>query len=117
MSASGKRRVEWSRLGLKELYDSFEELAAKDLAAAVVLRERLAAAANLLEQHPLLGRKGQKPGTRELVVSGTPYTLIYRVTSRSSEWVESYTSGAGIPRRCTLPLNRRNRDESLRIRL
>ena len=83
MGASGERRVEWSRLGLKELYDSFEELAAKDLAAAVMLRDRPAAAADLLQQHPLLGRKGQKPGTRELAVPGTSYTLIYRVTSRS----------------------------------
>jgi plasmid stabilization system protein ParE len=37
-----------------------------------------AAAARLLD-HPALGRPGRVPGTRELVVSGTPYILPYRV--------------------------------------
>ncbi len=32
---------------------------------------------NLLIDHPLLGKVGRIHKTRELVVSGTPYTLIY----------------------------------------
>ena len=37
-----------------------------------------AAAARLLD-NPALGRPGRVPGTRELVVAGTPYILPYRV--------------------------------------
>ncbi len=33
----------------------------------------------LLEPHPRAGRTGKVPGTRELVVSGTPYMLLYRI--------------------------------------
>ncbi|HET6521471.1 MAG TPA: type II toxin-antitoxin system RelE/ParE family toxin, partial [Geminicoccaceae bacterium] len=32
-----------------------------------------------LAQHPESGRPGRVPGTRELVVSGTPYIVPYRV--------------------------------------
>jgi toxin ParE1/3/4 len=32
-----------------------------------------------LERHPALGRAGRLPGTRELVVSGTPFIVVYRV--------------------------------------
>ena len=33
----------------------------------------------LLGDHPGLGRPGRLPGTRELVVPGTPYLIAYRV--------------------------------------
>lgn len=33
----------------------------------------------LLSDHPKAGRVGRRRGTRELVVSGTPFILIYRV--------------------------------------
>lgn len=42
----------------------------------------IADAAEMLEAHPLLGVPAQKPGTRELPVPDTTYTLVYRVTSR-----------------------------------
>ena len=33
----------------------------------------------LLPDHPHMGRAGRVPGTRELVISGTPYIVPYRV--------------------------------------
>ncbi len=36
-------------------------------------------AVEALEHFPALGRPGRIPGTRELVVSGTPYIVPYRV--------------------------------------
>ena len=35
----------------------------------------------LLRRHPLIGRSGHRPGTRELVVSGTPFLVVYRFES------------------------------------
>ncbi len=32
-----------------------------------------------LAEHPELGRVGRVGGTRELVVTGTPYLLVYRI--------------------------------------
>ena len=33
----------------------------------------------LLSDHPNMGRAGRVPGTRELIISGTPYIVPYRV--------------------------------------
>ncbi|WP_428378126.1 type II toxin-antitoxin system RelE/ParE family toxin [Lichenicoccus sp.] len=51
-----------------------------------------------MEQHPQIGRAGRIVGTRELVVSGTPYILVYfvadeavqvlRVLHSSQQWPE-----------------------------
>lgn len=37
-----------------------------------------------LEQNPNMGRLGRKQGTRELVISGTPFIVVYRVKPRSA---------------------------------
>ncbi len=39
----------------------------------------LVASVDALRDHPNLGRPGRLTGTRELVVSGTPYVVPYRV--------------------------------------
>ena len=79
MSAVRKKRLEWSRLGLRELWESFEYIAADNLPAALAIRERIENAAGLLAEQPLIGKPGQKPGTREYPIRGVPYTLVYRV--------------------------------------
>jgi toxin ParE1/3/4 len=33
----------------------------------------------MLRQHPKLGRPGRVKGTRELVISGTPFIAVYRL--------------------------------------
>jgi toxin ParE1/3/4 len=38
-----------------------------------------------LEEHPELGRAGEIAGTRELVVSGTPYILVYEISDDGSD--------------------------------
>ena len=50
-----------------------------DAAAGVALT--LLAAVERLAELPNLGRPGRLAGTRELVVSGTPYVIPYRVRS------------------------------------
>lgn len=48
------------------------------MAAAERVAGRILQAAEQLTDFPEIGRAGRK-GTREFVVSGTPYTLVYRV--------------------------------------
>ena len=81
MADGAKRQLEWSRAGLRELYQSFEFIASRNLPAAVDLRDRIFKAAELLETQPLVGQPGQRPGTREIAVPGAPYTL-YRVYAK-----------------------------------
>jgi hypothetical protein len=35
-----------------------------------------------LENHPRLGRAGTEPGIRELIIGGTPYIVLYRVSGQ-----------------------------------
>ncbi len=44
----------------------------------------------LLADHPHLGRPGRVPGTRELVVSKTPFVIPYRVKDDSIQVLRVY---------------------------
>lgn len=54
-------------------------IARDDPHAAVAQGDRIMAALDHLPQHPEMGRAGRVKGTRELVVGGTPFIVIYRV--------------------------------------
>jgi toxin ParE1/3/4 len=54
-------------------------------AAADRVLTRIEQAVAHLAEHPASGRAGRVPGTRELVVSGTPYIIPYRVRKDSVE--------------------------------
>jgi toxin ParE1/3/4 len=47
-------------------------------AAADRLVRGIIAEAGTLSTHPEIGRAGRIDGTRELIVSGTPYIVVYR---------------------------------------
>ena len=50
-------------------------------AAARAVKRRIVAAVGHLERQPNLGRGGRIPGTRELIVPGTPYIVAYTAMS------------------------------------
>lgn len=45
--------------------------------AAARLTTRMVAVIEALREHPRLGRPGAEPGSRELVIGGTPYIVSY----------------------------------------
>lgn len=47
--------------------------------------DRLRQAVDHLADHPAIGRVGRVPGTRELIVAGTPFIIPYRVKNRTIE--------------------------------
>jgi toxin ParE1/3/4 len=53
--------------------------------AARKLVERIRAAARQLATSPYIGRPGRNEGTREWVVTGTPYIIAYRVHEAAVE--------------------------------
>jgi toxin ParE1/3/4 len=72
-------RVRWTRRALRAL-DAIAEYIAQDrplAASRMVLRIR--EACDHLGENPDSGRVGRVAGTRELVVSGTPFIIPYRV--------------------------------------
>ena len=72
-------RVVWLRKALQNLRDEAEFIARDNPAAAREVVARIEHAAQLLSDHPSLGREGRVPGTRELIVPDTPYIVPYRV--------------------------------------
>ena len=71
--------IVWSPLALERLRQIRVYVAADKPQAASSLATRIAAVVEALREHPYLGRAGAEPGTRELVIGGTPYIVLYRV--------------------------------------
>jgi len=72
--------LEWSvfaRADRKSIFDYIEE---DNPRAAITVDERIRTRVVSLAQFPEMGRPGRIEGTRELVVSGTPYIAAYRIT-------------------------------------
>lgn len=72
-------RVRWLRTALRNLEQAAAHIARDDPAASIRVVGRIREAVDHLARHPWLGRPGRVPGTRELVVAGTPYLVPYRV--------------------------------------
>ncbi len=53
--------------------------------AAIRLETLVRSQADILSAHPRAGRSGRKDGTRELVVPGSPYLIIYRIDENAQE--------------------------------
>ncbi len=72
-------RVKWLRTALANLNAEAEYISQDSPAAAARAVAAIVDAVDLLKRYPALGRPGRVPGTRELVVRGTPYIVPYRV--------------------------------------
>jgi len=76
-------RLTWSAFALSDRDGIFDYIEAHNPAAAIVVDERIVAAARRLRNFPESGRPGRVTGTRELVVTGTPYIAAYQVTDEA----------------------------------
>lgn len=76
-------RLTWSAFALSDRDGTFTHIEAHNPAAAVAIDERIVAATRRLRDFPESGRPGRVAGTRELVVTGTPYVAAYQVTSET----------------------------------
>ena len=71
--------LRWTRLAASHLESAFDYLAQDSADAAATVVERILSAIEVLERHPQMGRAGRVPRTRELVITGTPFVVAYRV--------------------------------------
>lgn len=74
-------KLVWSAFALADRDSIFTHIETDNPRAAIAVDERIAAAARLLLDFPESGRPGRVAGTRELVVTGTPYVAAYAVTT------------------------------------
>jgi toxin ParE1/3/4 len=60
-------------------------IAEDDPSAAARIDEAIEHQTDMLAQHPLMGREGRVKGTRELVISRSPFIAVYRVKGKRIE--------------------------------
>ncbi len=68
-----------------DLIEIGEYLRSENPDAAARIMRPIQSASRSLGQFPHAGRKGRVEGTRELVVTGTPYLVPYRVSGQEVE--------------------------------
>ena len=90
-------RVRWLRNALRNLQAEAEYIAQDNPQAARKVVERVYEAVAHLSDHPAMGRPGRVPNTRELVVSGTPYIIPYRVRGQHVEILRVFHSARKWP--------------------
>jgi toxin ParE1/3/4 len=79
-------RLHWSEPALQDLEDIFLYLAPRNRRAAGRVVERIVSLANdILIPSPHAGRPGRIEGTRELIVTRTPYIVAYSVAAERIE--------------------------------
>lgn len=72
-------KLRWTRLALADFLEAQDYIAQENPLAAQAMAQRIDEAVRGLLDHPRIGRSGQVEGTRELVISRTPYLIIYRL--------------------------------------
>ena len=77
--------VEWLQVALDSVITEAESISQYSSAVADRTVAAILDAVENLERFPALGRPGRVVGTRELVISGTPYIVAYRVRGDTVE--------------------------------
>jgi toxin ParE1/3/4 len=72
-------KIVWSRRAIRHLAAIRDFIAEDNPSSAAAIAAQIVDSVELLVAHPQLGRAGRVPGTRELVIAGTPYVVPYRI--------------------------------------
>lgn len=72
-------RIAWLPAAQRTLAEHLEWIAERDEWATIDAGDAVMSRVARLAPHPRLGRPGRVPETRELVVTGTPYVVVYRL--------------------------------------
>jgi plasmid stabilization system protein ParE len=75
----------WTRSAIEDLAEARRYIERDDPDAAQLLASRILQAVDLLVEAPNMGRPGRVPATREFVVVGTRYLIVYRTRSQRLE--------------------------------
>jgi toxin ParE1/3/4 len=89
----------WSPRAIRHLAHLRAYIARDNPEAAGRVAMVLLAAVERLAELPNLGRPGRVPGTRELVIPGTPYVIPYRLRSDRLEVIAVFHGRQRWPKR------------------
>jgi toxin ParE1/3/4 len=86
-------KVEWLDSAEADLGSLLLYIARENPPAAYAMHDRITSRVEQLRTYPRIGRPGRVRGTPELVVTGTPYLVAYRV-QRSAVFILRVLHGA-----------------------
>lgn len=78
-------KLSWGNVAINERYDQLDFIASDDPLAAISQDQEIEQQTNLLTAQPEMGRIGRTKGTRELVISRTPFIAVYRISGERVE--------------------------------
>ena len=78
-------KVRWSRPAAGDLEQIGDYIAADNPLVSAQTVRKILDQAELLAENPHLGRAGRVAGSRELVITGPPYIVVYRVVADTVE--------------------------------
>ncbi|MFG6429427.1 type II toxin-antitoxin system RelE/ParE family toxin [Roseateles sp. LYH14W] len=76
-------RLLWTPRASRQRQEAIDYIAEQDPITALAVLDRIEQQTDVLQQQPDLGRPGRKRGTRELVISRTPFIVVYRVRPKA----------------------------------
>lgn len=102
--------LSWRPSAERDREQAIEFIATQDPITALDLLDRIETQTDMLLRQPLLGRPGRVPGTRELVISRSPFIVVYhlreaghieilRLLHGSRQWPPSGRAGTTSSRR------------------
>jgi addiction module RelE/StbE family toxin len=77
----------WTRTALGDLKHLHDDIADDNPDAARKMVSRIREATSRLRRNPYIGRAGRVSGTRELVIAGTPYIVVYCIEGQQVQIV------------------------------
>jgi len=92
-------QVKWLRTALINLTDEADYIAQENPKASQEFVSQVMGSIEHLSKHPNLGCAGRVFGTRELVVSGYPYVIPYRVKNETVEILRVFHTARKWPRK------------------
>lgn len=90
--------IVWAKAAIADLVAIRQFIADNNPAAANAMAVRILRSANLLCGKPHLGLETHRQNVRRLIVSHSPYSLIYRVTASDIEILETFDGRRRAPR-------------------
>lgn len=90
-------RLRWTTLAAKDLYRIVQRIQQDNSTAAARVATTVYDGCNNLKIFPNRGRAGRIAGTRELIFSGLPYILVYRIEDQVVEVLRLYHAAQDWP--------------------
>ena len=90
-------KIEWAPEAIVNLAGLRKFIAETNPTSANDIAKRILENVRMLEEFPHRGKSGRVPGTREITLTGTPFFIVYRVSSETLQIIAVLHSSLNWP--------------------